>query len=205
MRKSGIASLLIAACLAGNAVAGLVFVVEESGANLTIAASGSLSLSGTTFTQTQTNGAWNSGLTYIRPRTVTTGTTNFDGYTSSSSFTTDGGALTTQVFPSGPAYLAASSATGDYVAFQLGGPQPLTYVPAGYTSNSPVNATATYAGQSLASLGMTASTVWKWYLGANGDESQSITVMAVPEPAAYVIAFAGVAGGSLLMRRRKSS
>lgn len=205
MRKSGIASLLIAACLAGNAVAGLVFVVEESGANLTIAASGSLSLSGTTFSQTQTNGAWNSGLTYIRPRTVTTGTTNFDGYTSSSSFTTDGGALTTQVFPSGPAYLAASSATGDYVAFQLGGPQPLTYVPAGYTSNSPVNATATYAGQSLASLGMTASTVWKWYLGANGDESQSITVMAVPEPAAYVIAFAGVAGGSLLMRRRKSS
>lgn len=205
MKKSGIAALLIAACLAGNAVAGLVFVVEESGANLTIAASGSLSLSGTTFSQTQTNGAWNSGLTYIRPRTVTTGTTNFDGYTSSSSFTTDGGALTTQVFPSGPAYLAASSATGDYVAFQLGGPQPLTYVPAGYTSNSPVNATATYAGQSLASLGMTASTVWKWYLGANGDESQSITVMAVPEPAAYVIAFAGVAGGSLLMRRRKSS
>lgn len=205
MKKFGAASLflLLTACLTGNAFAGIVFTVDGTGPNLVISATGSLNLAG--LTNTGTNFTYNSGLTYIRPRTITTGTTNFDGYTSSPTFFTEGGALTTQVFPTGPAFLAATSASGDYVAFQLGGANPLLYFPAGYTSNSPVNGSATYSGQTLASVGMTPSTAWKWFLGANGDDSQSISVVAVPEPSAYVIAFAAIAGGSVLYGRRKKS
>jgi hypothetical protein len=206
MKKFVAASLflLLTVCLTGNALAGIVFDISESGPNLVVTATGSLDLTG--FTNTQTNGAWNSGLTYIRPATVTAGSGSFDSYTTGTTFFTSGGALTTQVFPSGPAYLSASTSSGDYVAFQLSGTppvNPLIYVPTGYTSNAPINGTATYSGLSLASLGMTPSTVWKWYLGADGDESQSITI--VPEPSTYVIAFAGVAGASVLCGRRKKS
>jgi hypothetical protein len=81
----------------------------------------------------------------------------------------------------------------------------LLYFPAGHTSNSPVNGSATYSGQTLASVGMTPSTLWKWYLGADGDDSQSITVVGVPEPSTYVIAFAGVASASVLYGRRRKS
>ena len=205
MKKFSAASLflLLTACLTGNAFAGVVFTVDGTGPDLVITSSGSLNLTG--FSQTQAGSVWNSGLTYLRPRNVMTGTTNFDGYNSSPTFFTEGGALTTQVFPSGPAFLAATSASGDYVAFQLGGANPLLYFPAGYTSNSPVNGSATYSGQTLASVGMTPSTLWKWYLGANGDDSQSITVVGVPEPSTYVIAFAGVASASVLYGRRKKS
>jgi hypothetical protein len=52
---------------------------------------------------------------------------------------------------------------------------------------------------------MTPSTLWKWYLGADGDDSQSITVVGVPEPSTYVIAFAGVASASVLYGRRRKS
>lgn len=205
MKKLGAASLflLLTACLTGNAFAGIVFTVDGTGPDLVITSSGSLSLSG--FSQTQAGSVWNSGLTYLRPRNVMTGSTSFDGYNSSATFFTEGGASTTQVFPSGPGYLAATTASGDYVAFQLGGALPLIYVPAGYTSNTPVSGSATYSGQTLASVGMTPSTVFKWYLGADGDDSQSITVVGVPEPAAYVIAFAGIAAGSVLYGRRKKS
>jgi hypothetical protein len=207
MKKFGAASLflLLTACLTGNAFAGIVFDISESGPNLVVTATGSLDLSG--FTTLQTNGAWNPGVTYIRTTTLVTGSGAFDSYATGTTFFTSGGASGTSVFPSGPSYLAASTQGGDYVVFsmdnQVPAVNPVVYVPTGYTSNAPINGTATYSGLSLASLGMTPSTVWKWYLGADGDESQSITI--VPEPSTYVIAFAGVAGASVLCGRRKKS
>lgn len=206
MKKFGAASLflLLTACLTGNALAGIVFDISESGPNLVVTATGSLDLTG--FGTIQTNGAWNSGLTYLRTTTLATGSGNFDTYSTGTTFFTSGGASGTSVFPIGPGYTPASTRSGDYVVFSMdqGAPvDPWIYLPTGYTSNAPINGTATYTGLSLASLGMTPSTVWKWYLGADGDESQSITI--VPEPSTYVIAFAGVAGASALYSRRKKS
>lgn len=195
-------SMAIQPAMAVPVSSGIVFDIVESGGNIVVTATGSLDLNG--FSLQQTNGAWNPGVTYIRTTTLVTGTGNFDSYSSGTTFFTAGGALSTAVFPSGPGYLQASTASGDYVVFSMSSGSPVNpqiYVPTGYTSGSPINGSATYTGLSLASLGMTSATNWTWYLGANGDASQSITI--VPEPSMVAATFA--AGGIATMLRLRRS
>ncbi len=72
------------------------------------------------------------------------------------------------------------------------------FVPTGYSSDGPLSGTMTFAGQSLASIGMTPGTyVWSWGSGGTAD---SITLNVVPEPTAALLVGLGVFATGL--RRR---
>ncbi|WP_269536910.1 PEP-CTERM sorting domain-containing protein [Cerasicoccus fimbriatus] len=109
----------------------------------------------------------------------------------------------TSIGPGGGLFSVAD--TGD--AFGVyGGGAGIVYLPNGYVSGSPLFNTATFPGQSLASIGLTPGTyVWTWGSGATAD-SATLTVIpasVIPEPSTY-IALAGFAGlGLLVWRRRK--
>jgi MYXO-CTERM domain-containing protein len=81
------------------------------------------------------------------------------------------------------------------------------FVPAGYVSGGLLSGTATFAGQTLASLGATLGTyTWTWGSGATAD-SMTLkvgTVTAVPEPSAYALALAGLGVLGFWGRRQKA-
>ena len=101
--------------------------------------------------------------------------------------------------------MIASSWSGDIVG--LTGPTDLL-VPLGYTSGSPLAATETWDGATLAELGVTDGTyVWTWGSGAHAD---SLTleigpVAAVPEPSTWAMMILGFCSIALIAYRRKSS
>lgn len=74
-------------------------------------------------------------------------------------------------------------------------------VPLGYVSGSPLLDTATYAGQTLGSLGVTPGTyVWTWGTGADAD---SFTLIAtVAEPSTWAMMLLGFAGLGFVGYRR---
>lgn len=205
-RTIGTAFLLSFFFLANTAFAGFVFFVEEVGSNIKITASGSLDTTGWTSGNNPPGGA------FIRDNAVIVGTsapsgTGFINFGVLTGFTVSGGASTTKVFPSfsTSSYNAASS-SGSFAGMLLDGSGGVTvYAPVGYTSGDSISGTATYNSQSLSSLGMNSGTTWKWYLGAPGDESKSITVTAVPEPGSLAVVGGLVAGLSVLSRRRRES
>jgi hypothetical protein len=50
----------------------------------------------------------------------------------------------------------------------LGGSGRLLYVPSGYTSNTTISGSATYASRTIAGMGLTTGTyTWSWGSGAN--------------------------------------
>jgi PEP-CTERM motif len=72
-------------------------------------------------------------------------------------------------------------------------------VPVGYTSGASLSDTATYAGQTFASIGAIPGTyVWTWGTGVHADSfTVNIKAAAVPEPAS--IALLGTALAGLLL------
>lgn len=110
----------------------------------------------------------------------------FTGITSAPTFGTGGASL-------------ADSTTGQGIGYSssLG---PLLLLPTGYISQQPITDSATYANQTLASLGITPGTyVYTWGTGANAD---SMTINAVPEPSTYA-AIGGLAALGLAVLRRR--
>ncbi len=106
----------------------------------------------------------------------------------------------------GPGSLTnASSSSGDLFAFnpRFNG-SPRIFVPIGYTSNSAISSSSTFAGATLASLGLTEGT---YLYNAPND---TITVIigaargAVPEPAtwAFMILGFGAIGGAMRRQRK---
>jgi hypothetical protein len=96
----------------------------------------------------------------------------------------------------------ATTGTGDLVALEapegVGG---LVYVPTGYVSGAPLSDTATYAGQTFATLGLTPGRyVYTW-------SSDSFTVQIGPtaasEPASMALLGAGLLGLIATRRSRK--
>lgn len=102
-------------------------------------------------------------------------------------------------FGSGGLFLADNS-SGDPIG--LLGAVGILFVPQGYVSNTPIDTTMTFNGQTLASMGLTPGTyVWTWGTGANAD-SLTLNITAIPEPSSYALCGAAMLG-LLYWRRRK--
>jgi hypothetical protein len=98
-------------------------------------------------------------------------------------------------------FVFASSGSGDFVGI-LGDAGQLV-VPSGYVSDSPLSDTATYAGQTFATLGVTPGKYeWTWGTGANQNFTLDIGA-PVPEPSAWALLLTGFAGLGALMRSRR--
>jgi hypothetical protein len=95
----------------------------------------------------------------------------------------------------------ASSGGGDLVGIvvPIGG----VFVTSGYVSDSPLSDSATYAGQTFASLGATPGKYeWTWGSGANQNFTLEIGA-AIPEPATWAMLLTGFAALGALMRSRR--
>ena len=115
------------------------------------------------------------------------------------------------VFGTGGAfYESATSPTGDPVGFNPGGVfagpfgttqyNPKVTLPLNYVPGDAINTSATFTGQSFASLGLTPNSSFSWTYGIDTVE---IMVAAVPEPSTCAMALAGIACGGYLVRRRR--
>jgi PEP-CTERM motif len=88
----------------------------------------------------------------------------------------------------GSAFTAASIATGQDFGVGFFG---AILVPAGYVSESQLSGTATWTGQTFASLGLTPGTyVYSWGSGPTAD-TLTVNVTSVPEPATIWLAAIG--------------
>lgn len=191
-----------------SAGAGVVFSVYEVGSDIKINVSGSIDTTGWSLQGIQSPNV------YIRGRNVGVGSSQMQRI-DSSGLATSGGASTTRVFPplgDGIHFPVAGTATGNTVIFQTSdsGTAWALFLPANYVSGSSLSGSATYANLSFASLGMTSTTVWKWFLDGNSSNNdKSITVAAtVPEPSGVAfgaLAIALIAGGRRLARLRKNA
>lgn len=93
----------------------------------------------------------------------------------------------------------ASSATGDRIGVSANAQLQL---PLGYVSGTFLSGTATWANQSLSSLGLTPGQyVWTWGSGATAD-SLTLNISVVPEPSTAVLLLVGLAAAAPLLRRR---
>jgi len=147
------------------AQAGYTVTLQQVGPDVVATGSGAIDLTGLTVSQSfsQNPGIKPYGQLGAGPASIATGPT-------SSSVHPYFGAITgPRIFGSSANFTLASSGSGDMVgisaelAFQT-----FLSVPTGYHSGSFLSDSATYSGQSFATLGVTPGTyVWKWGSGAN--------------------------------------
>src|SRR5947208_12970874 len=176
--SSRLAFLLIAlvfACLGirQSAQAGYIVTLQQVGPNVVATGSGAINLTGLTFF---TSGSVNPGL---RPHILGVLGAAFihTGPTSSGVNSYFGGTGPTS-FGSNPFTRSASSGSGDMVgiAVDFFGDVHII-VPTGYVSGTFLSDSATYSGQTIATLGVTPGTyVWTWGSGAN----QNFTLKTLP-------------------------
>ena len=99
-----------------------------------------------------------------------------------------------------------SSASGTTFALRGSGffaPPGYVFVPLGYTGGSPIGSTATWLGQSIASLGLTSGT----YVYSSAIDSVTVNVGpgsgAVPEPGTWVMMLLGFGAVGWTVRRKR--
>jgi hypothetical protein len=189
LNKVTFAGALILASLIGTsadpAQAAYVVTFSETGNDVTATGSGAIDLAGLTFI---TSGPTGSEVAPTFATEATGGAGNIDEYS---------GATGPFSFGSG-VFTSATTGAGDLVGVQAlqGEPSGFIFVPMGYASGAPLSDTATYAGQSFATLGL-APGVYRYNFGS-GLDADTFTVEVgapVPEPSTWamlLISFAGL-------------
>ena len=198
---------LVFACLGirQSAQAGYIVTVQEVGPDVVATGSGAINLTGLTFSQSSSS---NPGL---RPHIlgvygsafILTGPTSssVDSYLGGTGPTSFGGLFAGVSF--------ASSGSGDMVGRTVDywGDAHII-VPTGYVSGTFLSDTATYSGQTIATLGVTPGTyVWRWGSGANQNFTLQIPTpvpppppgppVAITNPATLIASFAANLNGSV--------
>ncbi|MEL7472231.1 MAG: hypothetical protein AAGK04_02860, partial [Planctomycetota bacterium] len=166
IRKALLTALLAGA--AHTAPADITVSVEEVGNDVAWNASGSADISGLVFSESGT------AIPTVTPGVVfVIGTTGSgDAYSMSGASFAGPGSI------GSGARSDADSATGDVCGLDF--QNQVLLVPAGYISGDPVSSTATYANQTLASLGLTEGVyTWTWNT-ASGAESLTLEIIGPP-------------------------
>jgi hypothetical protein len=189
--------LTLALSLGGPARADYVVNLTQSGGNVLATGSGTINTTGLTFN----GGGSFDGAATLEPSQglATFGPTDlvhvgfFLGISGPSSFGTGG-----------PDH--ANSGTGDFVGVGPFGGQLQLVVPADYVSNSQLNSSEVWSGQTFNSLGLTPGTyAWTWGSGADASSFTMNIGAAVPEPSSLALCGLGLAGVFGYLRRRRSA
>lgn len=177
LTRTGLLGLLLVPALAGApASAAMIVTAVESGADVIISGSGSFDLGGLALPGTGSSAG--GILPNFGSLGLGFGNSPVDIYGGLSGPSSFGTGFTS--FPtSGTAFTFATSGSSLVVV-------------TGYVSNDALVGSSTYAGQSLATLGLTpGSYIWSWGAGANAD---SLTLNVVPEPSVAALLTLGLVG-----------
>jgi PEP-CTERM motif-containing protein len=189
LNKGTFAVALILASLIGTtadpAQAAYIITFSETGNDVTASGSGAIDLAGLTFI---TSGATLSEVAPTFATEATGAAGDVDEYLGVSG-----------PFSFGPGvFTSATTGNGDLVGVQVlraDPPEGFIFVPMGYASGAPLSDTATYAGQSFATLGLTPG-VYLYTFGS-GTDADSFTIKVgapVPEPSTWAMMLLGFAG-----------
>jgi hypothetical protein len=178
LRVAAPALTLVLCAAVRPASAGVIINVNQVGPDVVATGSGSIDLTGLTYSFSAADAAGVSGMVggVAMGPAVFTPDDIYVGVTGPTSY--------------GPGGLAhATSGFGD--VFGVNGTFAVVGVPLGYVSGTPLSASDTYAGQSLGSLGLTPGTYTYTYTFGVGDHADSIVVniaaSPVPEPSTLVM------------------
>ncbi|EPX78848.1 VPLPA-CTERM sorting domain-containing protein [Salipiger mucosus] len=194
---------------AGDADASVVIDITQTGSDVVATYSGSLDLSALAhdFTWSQTRGEISGDpLHFYSFDSAESG--NYYGYLGEMTFASSGLIDTTT-----SSTTDASAIAGDNFGFHdhsdtMAG-YGYVYVPEAYANGSQIDGSVTFAGATLASLGLNAgifSDVASWGSGSTFDSiSVNVSIAAVPLPASFPLALAGLGAlGALRRSRRKA-
>ena len=200
MKTALCAAALGAAMLTGYglsappAQAGYVVTLTQQGSDVVATGSGPIDLSGLTFS----SGSFTFAAMIPSTAVITTGPTLV--FTATDTYTGVSGPLNF----GGGSLAEASSGGGDSVGI-FGGINELV-VPLGYVSDSPLSDTATYAGQTFSSLGVTPGVYEStWGTGTNQNFTLDVVAGAVPEPSTWAMMGLGFGLLGLLGYRKTRS
>jgi hypothetical protein len=175
LSRTAVAATLGLAALSGRAEASAVIDIRQVGGNVMAIGSGTIDLSGLTFLGPGSEPAElgpDDAVVFVGlgPGTV------YKGLSGPASFGPGAGTL-------------ASSASGDRLGLE--GADSFLFVPAGYVSGAALSGSATFDGQTFATLGLTPGTyVYTWGSSPALDDSLTVKI-AIPEPSTWVMLIIG--------------
>jgi hypothetical protein len=197
-RNAAIAAALLVAFLAsGTTNAGVVINVYQSGGNVVASASGSLDLTG--LTDLGSGYTFDPGITPNDADVLTTAAGSESPFVAGVEFYT-GYSGPASLGPGGPT--GASSESGDALGINviLNGTTPVLVVPLGYASGTPLSATDTFDGTTIAGMGLTPGIYnYTWGTGPG----QIFTINVAPEPSTLLLGGMAVGFGLIAAWRRR--